>query len=142
MDIFCHHGAETWECRPLSSFFEGLGEPFRRYLPAFDYLFHNFNALPDEEINLPPPIKSSFMSIFDIYEAKGLEKGLEKGIEQGIEQGLEKGLEKGKAEKTRQACANMIRLGFDGEAICKVLEVTPEFVEAVRREMGKEGAEE
>jgi len=35
----------------------------------------------------------------------------------------------------------MIRLGFDGETVCKVLEVTPEFVEEVRREVEKEEAE-
>ena len=199
--ILFYHGEETWEYRPLSSFFEGLEEPFRHYLPAFDYLYHNFNALPDAEIaslpnrllasallvmkhyydsgyleenasfllfggydeqgnfypplfvyffskieageervkeildSLPPPVKSSVMSIFDIYEAKGLEKGLEQGLEKGLEQGLEKG----KTETKRHACANMIRLGFDGEAVCKVLEVTPEFVEEVRREVEEEG---
>ena len=215
--ILFYHGEEAWEYRPLSSFFEGLGEPFRRYLPSFDYLYHNFNALPDAEIaslpnrllasallvmkhyydsgyleenasllllgahdergnfylplfvyffskieageervkeildSLPPPVKSSVMSIFDIYEAKGLEKGLEQGLEQGLEKGLEKGLEqglekgleqgleKGKTETKRHACANMIRLGFDVEAVCKVLEVTPEFVEEVRRAVEEEG---
>lgn len=35
----------------------------------------------------------------------------------------------------------MIRLGFDGEAVCKVLEATPEVVEEVRREVEEEGAE-
>ena len=42
--ILFYHGEETWEYRPLSGFFEGLGEPFRRYLPSFDYLYHNFQA--------------------------------------------------------------------------------------------------
>ena len=77
--------------------------------------------------SLPPPVKSSVMSIFDIYEAKGLE------------QGLEQGLEKGKTETKRHACANMIRLGFDVEAVCKVLEVTPEFVDEVRQAVEEEG---
>ena len=80
--------------------------------------------------HLPPPIKSSFMNIFDIYKAKGEAEGLQQGLQQG------------KDEKNHQACANIIKLGFGPEVICKVLEVTPAFVEVVRREVEKENTEE
>jgi len=38
-------------------------------------------------------------------------------------------------EKDRIATENMLRRGFDASTICGILEVTPEFVEKVRKSM-------
>lgn len=74
--ILSYHGKETWECRPLNSFFEGMGEPFLRYLPAFDYLYHNFNALPDEEVAKLPNrlLVSALLAMKHYYDSGYLEE--------------------------------------------------------------------
>lgn len=41
-------------------------------------------------------------------------------------------VEKGKREKTEKAIRNMIREGSTTEFICKVLEVSPEYVVRIR----------
>jgi hypothetical protein len=67
---------------------------------------------------LPSPIKSEAISILDAYEARGI------------------------SEKTRQACINMIRKGFDNPMICEVLEVSEEYVDEVRERLEGERLED
>ena len=67
---------------------------------------------------LPEGVKSKVMSTLDIF--------------------IEKGKAEGKAEKTYQACCNPIRLSFDNDTICRVLEVDEAYVERMREELLQE----
>jgi len=46
-------------------------------------------------------------------------------------------VEKGRLEKTEKAVRNMIRKGSTIEFICEILEVTPEYVARIRKEIEK-----
>ncbi len=43
--------------------------------------------------------------------------------------------EEGREQKTERAVRNMIHEGFETEVICKIQEVSPEYVTRIRREM-------
>ncbi len=56
-------------------------------------------------------------------------------VEKGRKEGLQEGHLKGRREEREKAVRNMIREGFETEVICKIQEVTPEYVTRIRREM-------
>jgi hypothetical protein len=93
-----------------------LYKPLLVYL--FDKLPDQLDAIHEAMGDLPPPVKSEAMSILDAYEARGI------------------------SEKTRQACINMIRKGFDNPMICEVLEVSEEYVDEVRERLEGERLED
>ncbi len=70
------------------------------------------------------------MSTLDIFKTEGEQIGLQKGEQIG--------LQKGEDKKTKATCVNMIQLGFDDDTICRVLEVTPEFIAEVRKELAED----
>lgn len=63
------------------------------------------------------PQEEPLMSFADYFEEKGLEKGREEAM-----------------RKMVRTAINMIRKGYPDTEICDVLEVTPEYVIALRRE--------
>lgn len=64
-----------------------------------------------------------------------IQQAEERGVAKGIEKGVEQGIDIGATQVKTKAAKNMIRKGFDTPFICGILEVTPEFVEMIRREM-------
>ena len=48
--ILFYHGEQEWAYRPLAGFFEGLDEALRPYLPVFEYIYNDIQALPDEAL--------------------------------------------------------------------------------------------
>lgn len=52
--ILFYHGEKSWPYRPLQSHFAGLPEALRAYLPSYEYLYHNFEAIPDARIRKIP----------------------------------------------------------------------------------------
>ncbi|WP_236981044.1 hypothetical protein [Membranihabitans maritimus] len=47
----------------------------------------------------------------------------------------QRGMKEGTQQTKKQAVQNMLREGLEVAFICKILEVSPEFVEQVRKEM-------
>jgi hypothetical protein len=93
------------------------------------YMFER-SGLKEEQIiviieTLPIALKKTVMSTLDIF----VEKGKKMGIETGEKIGFDKALQK----NTR----NMLFEGFSTETICKVLEVTPEYVARIQKELVK-----
>ncbi|MBY5960077.1 Rpn family recombination-promoting nuclease/putative transposase [Membranicola marinus] len=113
----------------------------KKLVDLLDVIFYNLSLMEDEG-NYK---KSYFVYIYDLFEKdknelmKKIEEleyptrdktknyilqleqqGIEKGIEQGIEQGIEKGIEK--------SVIKLLKNGFEMKVICKVMEVTPEYV--------------
>ena len=48
--ILFYHGEQEWAYQPLAGFFEGLDATLRPYLPAFEYIYNDIQALPDEAL--------------------------------------------------------------------------------------------
>ncbi len=85
-----------------------------------------------EELNLlaeqiPKIMKTEFVSLADRLREEGREEGMERGMERGMEKGIER--------KNWTATENLLRKGMNAAFICDVLDVSPEFVEWVRKEM-------
>lgn len=81
-------------------------------------------VLEEEELNLlveqiPKTMKTEFTSLADRLREKGREEGMD------IE----------RERKNRAATENMLRKEYMLSEICDILDVTPEFVEKVRKEM-------
>ncbi|NBC09233.1 MAG: hypothetical protein GVY26_18740 [Bacteroidetes bacterium] len=60
--ILFYHGQTSWAYKNLSQHFESLDDGLKVYLPRFEYLYHNFQSKPDEEIK----------SVFDNLTAASL----------------------------------------------------------------------
>ncbi len=48
--VVFYHGEEPWEYKPIAQHFEHLSEELVRFLPRFDYVFHDLQKNPDEQI--------------------------------------------------------------------------------------------
>jgi predicted transposase/invertase (TIGR01784 family) len=48
--ILLYHGKSRWEYQTLSSLFGGLEPELSRFLPDYQYVFHNLGEIPDEQI--------------------------------------------------------------------------------------------
>jgi predicted transposase/invertase (TIGR01784 family) len=48
--ILLYHGRSRWEYQTLSSLFGGLEPELSRFLPDYQYVFHNLGEIPDEQI--------------------------------------------------------------------------------------------
>jgi predicted transposase/invertase (TIGR01784 family) len=48
--VVFYHGEETWEYKPIEQHFGHLPEDILRYLPKFEWIFHNLQKNPDEQI--------------------------------------------------------------------------------------------
>jgi hypothetical protein len=48
--ILLYHGKARWEYQTLSSLFGGLEPELSRFLPDYEYVFHNLGEIPDEQI--------------------------------------------------------------------------------------------
>lgn len=56
-------------------------------------------------------------------------------MDKGKAEGIAEGKKEGKEEKTYHTVKNMILEGLDTSFICRIAEVTPEYVEKVRHEL-------
>ena len=59
---------------------------------------------------------------------KGMQEGLQQGMEKGVKKGLEKGIEKGREEVIR----NMLKQGFDLNAITKAVGLSKTEVNKIK----------
>jgi len=88
---------------------------------------------------IPDAMKTEFVSLADRLRESGRKEGRAEGRAEGRTEGRIEGRAEGRSEgiheKNRIATKNMLRKGFDASTICDILEVTPEFVEKVRKSM-------
>src|SRR5690625_7756208 len=84
---------------------------------------------------IPDVMKTEFVSLADRLRESGRKEGRAEGRKEGRTEGRAEGRKEGIHEKNRIATKNMLRKGFDVSTICDILEVTPEFVEKVRKSM-------
>lgn len=92
---------------------------------------------------IPDVMKTEFVSLADRLRESGRKEGRAEGRKEGRTEGRAEGRKEGRTEgrsegiheKNRIATKNMLRKGFDVSTICDILEVTPEFVEKVRKSM-------
>jgi len=178
--ILVYHGQQEWSYQPIRNSFKELNEVFKQYLPDFEFLFHNFQSLPDEEIkrlensllatallmlkhfydtgyleqnatflllgavdeqgNFFKPGIVYFFSRFDYSKTKTehIMNQLPEHLETEKKTLLDAIIEEGEEKKTRQACSNMIKLNFEDEMICKIQEVTPQYVQELRHELAND----
>lgn len=175
--ILLYHGKEKWEYRTLNDLFDDLDPGFRKFIPDYEYIYHNLGEISDEAIQ---GLHNKFLAASLLALKHSLSKGdpkewmpliLELASEAGmnlqtsliiyifVSSGLKKEeilkmidmapvaikktakttwdyiLEAGMEQKTEKAVRNMIHEGFETEVICKIQEVTPEYVARMRREM-------
>ncbi len=64
---------------------------------------------------------------------EGHQQGHQEGIQEGIRQGLQQGHEKGIRETLIKNISSMLSNGIEEDMICRLLEVTPEFVSEVKK---------
>ncbi len=46
--ILPYHGKQTWAYHTLKDLFKGPEPEWLRYIPDFDYIYHNLGEVPDE----------------------------------------------------------------------------------------------
>lgn len=96
------------------------------------YIFVNSGLKRNEILKIinmaPVAIKNRAMTTLDYL--------LEEGRKIGIELGREEGLLEGRYEERGKAVRNMLLKGSTVEFICEVLEVSPDYVDRIRVEMG------
>ena len=68
--ILFYHGEAPWDYESLADKFAALDEGLKIYLPRFDYLFHNYQAKPDEEIRQAsnPKLTAALIAMKHFYE--------------------------------------------------------------------------
>jgi len=70
--ILFYHGETPWAYKTISHQFEGIDEALQLYLPDFDYLYHNFQKKPDEEIiTVKNPLLASAILAMKHYYDQG-----------------------------------------------------------------------
>jgi predicted transposase/invertase (TIGR01784 family) len=48
--IIIYHGKDEWQVRPFYTYFEGIDEVLKKYIPSFSYQFTNLGDYTDEEL--------------------------------------------------------------------------------------------
>lgn len=48
--VIFYHGKEKWEIKPLHSYFTGIDEILKQFIPAFKYILTDLSKIPDEAI--------------------------------------------------------------------------------------------
>jgi predicted transposase/invertase (TIGR01784 family) len=68
--ILFYHGEAPWEYESIGDKFSALDKVLKVYLPRFDYLFHNYQAKPDEEIKQAsnPKLTAALIAMKHFYE--------------------------------------------------------------------------
>ena len=68
--ILFYHGEAPWDYESIGDKFSALDEGLKVYLPRFDYLFHNYQATPDEEIRqaATPKLTAALIAMKHFYE--------------------------------------------------------------------------
>jgi predicted transposase/invertase (TIGR01784 family) len=68
--ILFYHGEAPWDYESLADKFAAIDEGLKIYLPRFDYLFHNYQAKPDEEIKQAsnPKLTAALIAMKHFYE--------------------------------------------------------------------------
>lgn len=95
------------------------------------------NLMFDEKVEELVTNKNIPMGVEEILLEQAEEKGLEIGLEKGLKKGLKKGRNEERARanlKLKEAIRNMLREGFEVSVICKVLEVSKDFVQKIKAE--------
>ncbi len=179
--VLLYHGKEKWEYRTLSNLFEDLDPELRRFIPDYEYVYHNLGEISDEAIQALHNkfLAASFLALkysmlkgdpqewmplilelagdtgadlqtslfIYIFVTSGLKQEeileiidmapatIKKRAMTTADYFLEEGKELGMEQKTERAVRNMIRERFETEVICKIQEVTPEYVTRIRKEM-------
>lgn len=50
--VLLYHGKETWEYRIVSDLFHGLNPELRKFIPDYEYVYHNLGEISDEAIQV------------------------------------------------------------------------------------------
>jgi len=77
--ILFYHGEAPWEYESIGDKFSALDKALKVYLPRFDYLFHNYQAKPDEEISqaASPKLMAALIAMKHFYEQSYLLKQMQ-----------------------------------------------------------------
>ena len=84
-------------------------------------------------------MKTKILSLGDRLREEGIQIGVKKGREEGPEEGRTIGKEEGIEKKNFTATKNMLKKDFPVSIICDILDVTPEFVQKVKKTLRENG---
>lgn len=74
--ILLYHGKAKWQYRTLAEMFGHLDEQWKQYMPSFNFIYNDLNALSDEEMNAIKNkfLAASFLTLKHTWEKEWLEK--------------------------------------------------------------------
>lgn len=72
LPILMYHGQQPLAYLPIRHFFEPVDSAFQPYLPDFEYIFHNFLKIPDEQIeHIEPTLLSAALLVMKHFYDSG-----------------------------------------------------------------------
>ena len=72
--VLLYHGRDKWEYRTLKDLFADIEPGWRKYLPDFDYIYHNLGEVPDEQLEMLNNnfLKASLLALKHSFEKEWL----------------------------------------------------------------------
>jgi predicted transposase/invertase (TIGR01784 family) len=72
--VLLYHGVDKWEYRTLSGLFSDLDPAWRKYLPDFEYFYHNLGEISDEELRALNNrfLRASLLALKHIFDKEWL----------------------------------------------------------------------
>lgn len=73
--LLLYHGRDKWEYRTLRDLFEDIEPEWEKYIPNFDYIYHNLNEIPDRQLEALNNnfLKASLLALKHSFERAWLE---------------------------------------------------------------------
>jgi len=84
-------------------------------------------------------MKTKILSLGDQLRESGKEEGIQIGVKKGREEGIKKGRREEREKRNFTATKNMLEKDFPVSIICDILDVTPEFVQKVKKTLRENG---
>jgi len=88
---------------------------------------------------IPMKMKTKILSLGDRLRESGREEGIQIGVKEGIEIGEERGRREEREKRNFTATKNMLEKDFPVSIICDILDVTPKFVQKVKKTLRENG---
>ena len=73
--VLLYHGRDKWEYRTLKDLFGDIEPEWQKYVPDFDYIYHNLGEVPDEQLEMLNNnfLKASLLALKHSFERGWLE---------------------------------------------------------------------
>src|SRR5690554_90043 len=73
--VLLYHGRDKWEYRTLKDLFGDIEPEWGKYIPDFDYIYHNLSEVPDEQLEVLNNnfLKASLLALKHSFERGWLE---------------------------------------------------------------------